>query len=191
MAFAQGPGSREWQNAGPGDVRGGLGFGTGGAPPPALSASPERGNLRRLGAMATNYRQGPLATALAAAEPIAARQRMNQALGGPGRGLAAALAQGGGTGMGPAAAGMQRAFGLEDAMRSGEQSALGDLFRTASAFEQPEIANVDRMVGLRDSLYGREKGRFDAWLKKKQSDALARAAASSGRRRGLFGALGF
>lgn len=177
MAFARpknSPGS--YQNVGPGTTRQGLSFGAGGTLPSALNVQPSRAGINQLGNLAQNYSQGPMATALANADALNARRRMDAAATAAPRGLRQALSEGAGPGIELAGQGMQDAFRTDQAVRGGEAGMLGTLFGKASAFEDAQRSNVQRLATLRDLLYQRDKGRFDAWLNKKQSDALAAAA---------------
>lgn len=175
--FAQAQrGSAPHHNVGAGVSRS-AGFGADGSMPAAMRASPDRGNLNRYADLATDYRQGPLAQAMASADRLRASQRADAASARPVGPLQSLLSRGAGPGIQSAAGAMREDFQRNQALAQGQQAALGNLFQTASAFEQPEARNVERMVGLRDTLHNMEKAKFDAWMKKRASDALAAAAA--------------
>ena len=177
MAFARAEkGSMPFHNRGAGTTSEGPSLTAQGTLPASMQVNPARGNLNRFADLATNYRQGPVATALAAADKLQARQRADAAAARPAGPLQSLLSRGAGPGIGFASQAMKDDFERNRAMQGAQQQALGRLFQMGSAFEQPQAGNVQRLGALRDQMQAFEGAKWDAWMKKRQSDALAAAA---------------
>lgn len=166
----------------------GLGFGPGGAMPPALVAQPPSG-MERLGTLAMGYGQGPMAQALAGQRALADQGRIDAAMGQRPATVQQALAMGAGLQAAPLAAGMRDAAKDHGTLQAGRLRTLQSLLEAGSADTQRQAGNVRRRAALRDRLFGRGVTAHDREIKARMSRDMERAARPSrgGFFRSLFG----